>query len=150
MNVRDAFGNTIYHLAVERGEHKTIASLLYTEPSLHDRRSLSEARGRLLSKLVNRRGHTLLHVAAIGGKPNMIMTLLDLHMDINSRDKCENTPVLLAATSGHIEAVHVLLERRASYLGKNKFNNSLLECDCRKDVKDLIRKEIIRRHKFGM
>ena len=51
-----------------------------------------------------------LHLAAIGGRPRMIHALVELGMDINSRDRMNITPLIQAAGSGCIEAVKACVE----------------------------------------
>ena len=60
---------------------------------------------------VNRRN--ALHLAAIGGRPRMIRALVELGIDINSRDRMNITPLIQAAGSGCIEGVKACIEQGA-------------------------------------
>jgi ankyrin repeat protein len=51
-----------------------------------------------------------LHLAAIGGRPRVIHALVELGLDIDSRDRMNVTPLIQAAGSGCIEAVKACVE----------------------------------------
>ena len=62
--------------------------------------------------------HTLLHVAAANGHVDAVRILLGLGLDVNARERGDNTyPMHWAAAGGHLEVVHVLADAGGDVVG---------------------------------
>lgn len=55
-------------------------------------------------------GATPLHYAARGGNPEVLKILIAAGADVSARDKYKTTPMQLAASNGHADAIDVLLQ----------------------------------------
>ena len=60
---------------------------------------------------------TLLHMAALRGDVKILELLLARGADVNSKDSCDNTPVIYAAKRRHRRAVRLLEEHGANMAG---------------------------------
>lgn len=71
------------------------------------------------------RGVTALCQAVISGERHLVETLLDSHgAKINKEDKKKRSPIFMAATLGHHEIFHLLLERGAHWGGHYESGNT--------------------------
>lgn len=58
-------------------------------------------------------GQSLLHFAAWRGKPDAVKVLIENGADIDLLDDCNDSPLMLAIRSGHVEVVRLLLRHGA-------------------------------------
>ena len=69
---------------------------------------------------VNREGWTPLHYAASGADPAPTQLLLDLHAEIDARAPNGNTPLMMAAGFGSVDAADLLALRGADVTLRNQ------------------------------
>lgn len=118
LNAKDADGKTPIMLAAENGHDDVVGDLL-TNPDVS-------------FKDTDHLGRGILHLAASKGQIKVITVLIiDLvskrKLDINSRDSSGNTPLLLAAASGHSEMCRLLLrDTEAQHTAQNYDSYSAL------------------------
>ncbi|MCJ1358680.1 MAG: Ankyrin-3 [Icmadophila ericetorum] len=76
-------------------------------------------------------GKTALHVAALNGNKDMLLSLLGTELDFNAQDVQGNTALHDAATKGYEEATRVLLMGQSDLAIKNKLGRTPLHIACR-------------------
>eukprot|EP00029_Vermamoeba_vermiformis_P003176 TRINITY_DN13551_c0_g1_i1.p1 TRINITY_DN13551_c0_g1~~TRINITY_DN13551_c0_g1_i1.p1 ORF type:complete len:167 (-),score=52.34 TRINITY_DN13551_c0_g1_i1:61-561(-) len=80
-------------------------------------------------ELADTAGSRPLHLAAFNGKDDVVSWLIhDAKCDINARDADGNTPLIKAASRGHISTVKLLLQSGADKKIKNNMNNDVYIC----------------------
>lgn len=123
VNVRGLNGKTPLHCAIEFDELSMVDLLLTKKninPFVEDsdgKTSLDYAREgektRILQALVNNKygseEDSLLHLAAMVGEVNAVRYLINMGIDINSRNAVFHTPLHLACGIGHEEVVKTLV-----------------------------------------
>ena len=79
-----------------------------------------------------RRGLNGLHLAAFFGLEPIVVKLIDMGMDVNSKDTAyEQTPLMYSCRRGHLRTVQALLDRKASVnLWSKRGRNALFEAYC--------------------
>ncbi len=60
-----------------------------------------------------RSGATALHCACERGQEGAVRQLIELGAELNARDKCMNTPLIVAVSKGHLRCVYILLRAGA-------------------------------------
>ena len=130
VNVRETYGDTAFHEAINK-ENKAIIDLLLTAPDIDLRLSNEEgftalqyaalkgnayAAKAILAKeptLITESkadGFTPLHVACLNGRLNVIKVLMNaVGAKVNARDAKGHTPLHTACLRGHFKAVEILL-----------------------------------------
>ncbi|CAL4149331.1 unnamed protein product, partial [Meganyctiphanes norvegica] len=88
-------------------------------------------------------GQTLLHGAAGSGQDVLVSLLLQKYdPHLNTRDIQGNTPLIWAATKGHIDVVHALLETDTQcaidHRIRNEHGRSALDCAAERQYWDII------------
>jgi len=68
-----------------------------------------------------------IHLAAFGGRARMIPVLVELGLDINSRDAKQLTPLIYATTSGNLKAVIACVENGANINAVGSDGNTALD-----------------------
>ncbi|XP_067661916.1 putative ankyrin repeat protein RF_0381 [Haliotis asinina] len=82
--------------------------------------------------LVDRFGINILHSACLGGDVKVVKYVLSQNMlDINSREQCGRTAVMLAAENGHKDVVELLVEKGADLSLVDETADNVLHCACR-------------------
>ena len=66
-------------------------------------------------------GWNLLHSASAGGNVAIIGSMLSRGLEINSKNSDGNTPLMIAALNGNMEAVNYLLDKGADLSLKGKY-----------------------------
>ena len=89
----------MFHSAASQGMLCSVAALL--------------ADGRLSCDLPDRFGRTPLHWAAEQGHLDVVLALLRAGACVDPRSQCKATPIMLAASGGHVGIVGVLVHYRA-------------------------------------
>nr|XP_058942638.1 putative ankyrin repeat protein RF_0381 [Pocillopora verrucosa] len=112
INSRSNDGTTPLMMAAATGQEKTVDLLLSKGADPH---------------LKNFMGRNLLHAAAEGGNSSIVMRALSCDIDINSKDDCSATPLIIAVKQNHIEIVKYLLQKGAdiSLTTEDKKRNAL-------------------------
>ena len=112
INSRSNDGTTPLMMAAATGQEKTVDLLLSKGADPH---------------LKNFMGRNLLHAAAEGGNSSIVMRALSCDIDINSKDDCSATPLIIAVKQNHIEVVKYLLQKGAdiSLTTEDKKRNAL-------------------------
>ena len=129
-------GDTCLMKALREDSHKTSALLLArldTQLSRKNRTGesalmLASLKGNVLAvramlergAAVNQEGWTALHYAATSGQTAITELLLDKQAQVNALSPNQTTPLMLAARSGNIELVKLLLQRGANDSLKNE------------------------------
>lgn len=120
-------GMSFIHYALENRDCPRLAEFLNTPELIaaDKRTSLLKAR--------NNEGENIIHVAAREGRIEFLKALLgNLSLDeknkyINKLDNNGQTPLLLAASYGHEEIVHVLLEKGAQHNITDEDDNTFVQ-----------------------
>ncbi|XP_048249079.1 uncharacterized protein LOC124117618 isoform X2 [Haliotis rufescens] len=90
--------------------------------------------------LVDKDGHTLLHLAAQHGQLHMVKYIID-SFDINTKDKAGLTPVMTSVASGNVAVFEYLRRRGADLSLVNNAGNDVLklarEVGCRQILEQL-------------
>ncbi|XP_067652079.1 putative ankyrin repeat protein RF_0381 [Haliotis asinina] len=82
--------------------------------------------------LVDRFGINILHSACLGGDVEVVKHVLSQNMlDINSREQCGRTAVMLAAENGHKDVVEFLVDKGADLSLVDETADNVLHCACR-------------------
>ena len=136
INARDPEGQHGLYLALRENSNE-VADLLLAHPGL-DANAANKAgetllmmaalRGRLdamrqliaRGAAINREGWTPLHYAASGNDASATRLLLDLNAHVDARAANGNTPLMMAAGFGSIDAADVLVRHGADVSLKNK------------------------------
>lgn len=74
----------------------------------------------------NHNGSTMLHYAALNGRPNVVNLLCENGAEVNQANKRIRTALHEAATTGNQEVVKVLLSYGANVMNKNKYGRTSL------------------------
>ncbi|XP_048251794.1 serine/threonine-protein phosphatase 6 regulatory ankyrin repeat subunit B-like [Haliotis rufescens] len=105
INKREGLNKTPVLLAAERG-HSDVYNLLVSEAA-----DLS---------LTDDYKHDCLMLACMGGSMPIVKHLLSLKtFDINARQWCNKTPVMLAAQRGHVDVYNLLVSEGADFMNKD-------------------------------
>ncbi|XP_071094926.1 ankyrin repeat domain-containing protein 17-like [Haliotis cracherodii] len=81
--------------------------------------------------LVEDHGYNLLHIATCIGHVAMVKYILSQNIvDINSRTKCNRTPVMMAANRGYRDVFAVLVSKGADVSLRDKRGNNILHYTC--------------------
>ncbi|XP_067661991.1 ankyrin-3-like [Haliotis asinina] len=117
IDCKDCIGRTpMMWAATER--HRDVVQLLVTN-------------GANMS-LVDRFGINILHSACLGGDVEVVKHVLSQNMlDINSREQCGRTAVMLAAENGHKDVVEMLVDKGADLSLVDETEDNVLHCACR-------------------
>ncbi|OBT66708.1 hypothetical protein VE03_03983 [Pseudogymnoascus sp. 23342-1-I1] len=108
--VRDEYGNTILHQAVEGGDTKVLEMLLIKTSEMTN------------VNTPNQSGQTALHKAAEMGSLAMVEKLLQNEADVDALTSDDETPLHFAARDGHQFVVESLLKRMTD-VEKRDINN---------------------------
>ncbi|PFX13327.1 putative ankyrin repeat protein [Stylophora pistillata] len=108
---RDGDGNTPLLLAAANGKVEAVNHLLVKKANPF-------VKGQF--------GRNSLHFASQGGNVTVIETIMSDGLNIDSRDGDGNTPLLLAAANGKVEAVNHLLVKKANPFVKGQFGRNSL------------------------
>ena len=114
-------GNTALMMAALKQNKQAVQALL--------------ARGAVLK----RPGWTALHYAAAGGDAAIVAMLADKGAALDAVSPNGMTPLLLAASEGHPDAVDVLLKRGADAAFRNKHGQTAREAALFKDRPDIVK-----------
>ncbi|XP_048250936.1 putative ankyrin repeat protein RF_0381 [Haliotis rufescens] len=80
---------------------------------------------------VDSNGGTILHLACSGGSIEIVNHVLtDTHLDINSRDEEDCTPMLNAAKKGHKHVFDLLVSKGADMALRDRASNTVLHAAC--------------------
>lgn len=88
--------------------------------------------------LVNRSGWTPLHYAAASGEPSIAQMLLDRSAVVDALSPNKTTPVMMAARSGNIMMVKVLLDAGADASLKNDQGMTAIDFAREANAKDIV------------
>ena len=133
LTLPDADGLTPVQAAIAGGYDEAVVYLLYNGAEVNalglngltplhaaavfDRPSIGAMllkRGAKVSLTSNSQGFTPLHVAARGGKLDMVKLLIEARGNVNATGKRVDTPLTLAASQGHFAVVDYLLSHGAA------------------------------------
>ncbi|MGH7144872.1 MAG: ankyrin repeat domain-containing protein [Planctomycetota bacterium] len=108
------------HLAVSSGDAKLVTLLLehHADPEVQEIRASPEEQ---------ETGKTALHAAVEKDNRAMVQTLLDHGALIDSRDDHGATPLMLAARSGDLDLIMMLLDRKADVTLTDQMQQSALD-----------------------
>ncbi|XP_067661682.1 ankyrin repeat domain-containing protein 50-like [Haliotis asinina] len=82
--------------------------------------------------IIDRFGINILHSACLGGDVEVVKYVLSENMlNINSREQCGRTAVMLAAENGHKDLVVVLADNGADVSLVDRTGDNILHCACR-------------------
>ncbi len=81
---------------------------------------------------------TSLHIAAEQGDPLVVLLLIRAGADMESKDTCQNTPLMITGFTGKTEAAEVLLKEGASVNSCNKSNETTLHIAANKGFADTV------------
>ncbi|XP_067661962.1 ankyrin repeat domain-containing protein 50-like [Haliotis asinina] len=82
--------------------------------------------------LVDRFGINILHSACLGGDVEVVKYVLSQNtLDIDSREQCGRTAVMLAAENGHKDVVELLVDKGADLSLVDETADNVLHCACR-------------------
>ncbi|HEV2610855.1 MAG TPA: ankyrin repeat domain-containing protein [Noviherbaspirillum sp.] len=109
LNVRAKNGDTALMIAAFKGNKQVVEMLL--------------ARG----AEVNQTGWTALHYAAAVGNNDIVSMLLEKHAYIDAEAPNKTTPMMMAARSGHIMTVKLLLDEGADPTLKNELGMNAID-----------------------
>jgi len=148
INVKDTYGDTLLHKAVEQGEEKVVVFLLSKGAQVDIKNNVEntplyvayEKGNKALIKLLVDKGadvnikdkffgNTLLHEFCKGARSDakeMITFLLAKGADINSTNKTGDTPLCIAYDCSKKEILVLLIEKGADLNKKDKWGNALL------------------------
>ncbi|KAJ3101234.1 hypothetical protein HDU96_010079 [Phlyctochytrium bullatum] len=133
INSKNDYGRTALHYASVGGNVETVNVLIEKDADI-DSRSKDQytplmwaawkGRANVVQFLIEKGadihcsdefGQTSLHKAAARGKENVVRLLLEngADIDIDSRDKDNNTPLMLAACKGHANVIQLLVKKGA-------------------------------------
>ena len=101
MEIKARNGDTALMIAAYKGNRRAVEVLLAKEAQ------------------INRPGWTALHYAAAGGPDEIVQLLLDKYAYIDAESPNKTTPIMMAARSGHIYTVKILLDQGADATLKN-------------------------------
>lgn len=136
VNARDPQGQHGLYVAL-REDSNEVAELLLADPKLDPEATnqagetllmMAALRGRLgamrqliaRGAAINREGWTPLHYAASGSEAAATRLLLDLNAHVDARAPNGNTPLMMAAGFGSIDAAELLVRHGADVTLKNK------------------------------
>ncbi|XP_067653298.1 putative ankyrin repeat protein RF_0381 [Haliotis asinina] len=117
VNCKKWIGRTPVMVAAEKG-HRTVVGLLVSN-------------GANMS-VVDKYGLNILHSACQGGDVEMVNYVLSNEkVDVNGKVECGGTPVMLAARTGHLKVVQMLVSKDADLSLVNKRGENILHASCR-------------------
>ena len=87
---------------------------------------------------VNRPGWTALHYAAAAGSNEIVQLLLDKSAYIDAESPNKTTPVMMAAYSGHILTIKLLLNEGADLTLKNELGMTAIDFAEKAEHKDIV------------
>ena len=156
--IEDADGNTWLHYAVHGDCSKDVLQAVIdlgadlnatnkqncTALMLASKKGNVDAMNLLLTAGANRDiqdsdGDTWLHYAVCGDcSKDVLQTVIDQGAELNSTNKQNRTPLLLASIEGNADAIMVLLNAGANQAIEDAYGNTWLHCvvsgDCSKDI----------------
>ncbi|XP_046353118.1 serine/threonine-protein kinase TNNI3K-like [Haliotis rufescens] len=76
-------------------------------------------------------GYNILHMATCGGHVAIVKCIVSQTIvDINSREKCNRTPLMMAALSGYRDVFAFLVSAGADLSLRDIYGNNFLHCTC--------------------
>lgn len=112
------------HEAARSGDIEKLKSLIAQDSALVDAR--------------NEEGHTPLHSAAMEGRIDVVMFLLEHGADADARNTADQSPLLYAAYTNHADIVQVLIEHGAAFEYRDTRNLSPLHFAARQGSADVV------------
>ncbi|XP_071086322.1 ankyrin-3-like, partial [Haliotis cracherodii] len=151
MSIVNNDGDNILHQACKGGDMETVKKVLAQNKLDINRRSknretpvmmaASAGHGELVDflvntgadmSLVNTGGDNILHQACrVGDEETVRRVIAQSKLDINSRSKNSETPVMIAAKAGYVKLVVFLMKKRADMSLANKCGENILHQACR-------------------
>jgi len=125
IDIKDLMKRTPLSHACEMGHVKVIEALIANGADVND----AQDQG----------GLSLLHWAAIGGHADVCQLLINVGMDVDSRDISERTALHYAAYGGYVNCMLVLLENKAECSSQDREGVTSLHWACSKGHMDAVK-----------
>ncbi len=124
INAKDNMGNTVLHIAAQKGEIKKVKILLEKKP--------------LWVNSKNRFGITPLHYAAIDGHQEIATQLITAGANVNSKTNTGITPLYGAVSAGKKEMIRLLIQNGAKVNTTTGDSALPLHAATRRDIAEIL------------